>query len=135
MIANLIQLGLAYVLALPMAIEREKHTRSAGLRTFPLVSIACCGFVLTGRSAFGDGDAISRVLYGLMTGIGFIGGGAILKHDGGNVRGMATAASIWATGGIGAAVGFESYDVAIALSAVTAATLFFTPAMKEKLEE
>lgn len=135
MIDNILHLGLAYLLTLPMAIEREKNARSAGLRTFPLVAMASCGFVLTGVSAFGgDTGAQARILYGLMTGIGFIGGGAILKH-GSSVRGTATAASIWSTGAIGAAVGFKSYDIAIALSLATAATLIFTPAIKEKVEE
>jgi putative Mg2+ transporter-C (MgtC) family protein len=54
----------------------------------------------------------------LITGIGFIGGGAILKM-GENVRGTATAASLWITGAIGAAIGLGSYDVAVMLSLVT----------------
>ena len=135
MIENLVHLALAYALALPMAIERERNARSAGLRTFPLVAMASCGFVLTGFAAFGDDPgAQSRVLYGLMTGIGFIGGGAILK-EGGGVHGTATAASIWATGAVGAAVGFRSYDVAIAVCVATAATLYFSPALKDKIED
>lgn len=129
----LLALAVAFVLALPMAIERERHARSAGIRTFPLVAMASCGFVLTGRHALGpDPDALSRVLYGLMTGIGFIGGGAILKSSA-QVRGTATAASLWATGGIGAAVGFEVYGVAVALSLVTGATLLLTPRLKDTL--
>jgi putative Mg2+ transporter-C (MgtC) family protein len=135
LISNLLHLLLAYSLALPMAIERERHARSAGLRTFPLVGMASCAFVLTALSAFGaESDAHARVLYGLMTGIGFIGGGAILKQ-GSNVKGTATAASIWSTGAIGAAVGFGSYDIAIGLSVATAATLLFSPALKEKIDE
>ncbi len=133
MISHLLALGGAYLLALPMAIEREAHARSAGLRTFPLVAMASCGFVLMGRDVFAsDTGALARVLYGLMTGIGFIGGGAILK-DGGNVKGTATAASIWATGCIGAAVGFGALDIAIALSAVTGLTLYYTPRLKDKV--
>lgn len=134
-IENLLHLGLAYILALPMAIERERNARSAGMRTFPLVAMASCGFVLTGLSALGaDAGAQSRILYGLMTGVGFIGGGAILKQ-GSDVRGTATAASIWSTGAIGASVGFRSYEVAIALSVATALTLICGPALKEKVDE
>ena len=134
MIMHLLQLAAAYALALPMAIEREKHARSAGLRTFPLVAMASCGFILTGQSAFGDeAGAMARVVYGLMTGIGFIGGGAILKR-GGDVSGTATAASIWATGAVGASVGLENYAVAIALSVATGATLYFSPVLKERVD-
>jgi putative Mg2+ transporter-C (MgtC) family protein len=107
------------VLALPLAWERERATRMMGLRTFPLVAVASCGFILVGTSVVGDNpDANSRLLGGLMSGIGFIGGGAILKH-GHSVHGTATAASIWATGVLGVAVGYGAYEVAILVSVVT----------------
>jgi putative Mg2+ transporter-C (MgtC) family protein len=70
----------------------------------------------------GTPEAYARLLQGLLTGIGFIGGGAILKH-GQHVQGLATAASLWCTGAIGAAVAFEREEIAIVLSAVTFATL------------
>jgi putative Mg2+ transporter-C (MgtC) family protein len=71
---------LAYLLAIPVALNRERESRSAGLRTFPLVAAGCCAYVLIGVDVLGDNpDAVARVLYGLMTGIGFIGGGAIVK--------------------------------------------------------
>ena len=117
-LSHLAELAVAFVLALPIGWDRERTARSAGLRTFPLVAVASCGFVIIGTDVGADNpDALARVLYGLMTGIGFIGGGAILK-DGGSVRGTATAASIWNTGAVGAAVGFQRYEIAIALSAV-----------------
>lgn len=74
-----ITLAAAYVLALPIALNREAKARGAGLRTFPLVSIAACGFVLIGIDIFDGSDAEARVVSGIITGIGFIGGGAILK--------------------------------------------------------
>jgi putative Mg2+ transporter-C (MgtC) family protein len=99
---QLVSVAAAYALALPIGWEQERHERSAGLRTFPRVAVASCGYVLVAESLFagGGGEAHSRVLQGLITGIGFIGGGAILK-DGGTVRGTATAASIWNTGAVG----------------------------------
>lgn len=104
-------------LALPIGWEREVSARSAGLRTFPLVAVASCGYVLIAlRIAGGDGEAQSRVLQGLLTGIGFIGGGAIIK-DHRSVTGTATAASIWATSGIGAAVGYGELELALLGSA------------------
>ena len=120
---HLFSLLIAYVLALPIGWDREKEERSAGVRTFPLVAIASCGFVLIaiavlGRASLGQ----ARILEGLITGVGFIGGGAILKQ-GSRTSGTATAASLWATGAIGAAVGYSLYDIAIIISAVTFLTL------------
>ena len=100
-LVSLYQLGIAYALALPVAWDREQEARSAGLRTFPLVSIAACGYMLVGIQVLSSTDAESRVLYGIITGMGFLGGGAILKSKG-SVSGTATAASLWMTGAIGA---------------------------------
>lgn len=110
-------------LALPIAWQREQTTRTMGLRTFPLVAIASCGFVLLALGVIGESEeAHARIIQGLMTGIGFIGGGAILKQSEG-VRGTATAAGIWATGVIGAAVGYAQYEVAVVVSLLTLAIL------------
>lgn len=68
-----------------------------------------------------------------MTGSGFIGGGAILQLNN-SVRGMATAASLWGTGAIGAVGGLCAYKVAIVISGVTCATLFLLPMLKPKDE-
>jgi putative Mg2+ transporter-C (MgtC) family protein len=69
----------AYLLALPIGWDREKSERSAGLRTFPLVAIASCGFVqATENLAQGNPEAMARIVEGLITEMGFIGGGAIL---------------------------------------------------------
>jgi putative Mg2+ transporter-C (MgtC) family protein len=116
-------LAAAYALALPIAWDRERADRSAGLRTFPLVAIAACGFVqATEHLLSSSPNGLARVVEGLITGVGFIGGGAILKH-GDSVHGTATAASLWATGAIGVAVGLGSYDVAVVVAVFTAATL------------
>lgn len=126
---NLVHLGIAYLLALPIALDREKESRSAGLRTFPLVAVAACGYTLVGMSVLSSTEAESRVLQGLITGIGFIGGGAILKQKS-SVSGTATAASIWNMGLIGIAVAFGRYEVAILMSAINALTLKFVGALK-----
>src|SRR5215203_1462708 len=112
-------LAFAYVLALPIGWDRERHERSAGLRTFPLVAVAACGFVQATETIAGTSpEAQARIIEGLITGIGFIGGGAIIKQ-GGAVQGTATAAGLWATGAIGAAVGLGSHDVAIVIALFT----------------
>ena len=130
---HLISVTVAYVLALPVGWDREKEVRSAGLRTFPLVAVASCGYMLVAMSILGSGaDSISRIIQGLITGIGFIGGGAILK-DRGSVHGTATAASIWNTGAIGAAAAFRRYEIAIVLSVINFATLRLLTPLKRSL--
>ncbi|HEY7910675.1 MAG TPA: MgtC/SapB family protein [Blastocatellia bacterium] len=134
-LSNFISLAIAYVLALPVAWNREKSELRLGLRTFPLVAISSCGYVLLSARAFGsDSDAMARIIQGLITGIGFIGGGAILKQ-GANVLGTATAASIWSTGAIGGAVAFGRYEIAIVLSVMNFATLRWLTPLKHSLNE
>ncbi len=127
-VSHFVSLTIAYLLALPIGWDREKEARSAGLRTFPLVAIASCGYIIIAQRVAPDSpEAQARIVEGLITGIGFIGGGAILK-DGGTVRGTATAASIWNTGAIGAAVAYGFYEIAIVLSVINFLTLrFLTP--------
>lgn len=115
-------LVIAYTIALPLGSDRERSERSAGIRTFPLVAMASCGFVLIALRAVGEGAQQARIIEGLITGMGFIGGGAILKRAS-ETRGTATAASLWATGAIGAAVGYGLYDIGVVLSVATFATL------------
>lgn len=123
----------AYVIALPVAWERERDTRILGLRTFPLVSVAACAYVLIATAVFGlAGDAQSRLLQGVITGIGFLGGGVILKA-GTSIHGTATAASVWAVGAAGVAIGYGLWELAIVISLVNFVTLrFLTPLSKRQ---
>ncbi len=127
---NLIKIGTAYVLALPIGWDRESEAHSAGLRTFPIVAMASCGYLLLMPDAVNQ----SRVLQGVITGIGFVGGGAILK-EGPTVKGTATAASIWNTGVIGAAIAVERYEVAVILSVLNLITLKALLPFKHKLDK
>ena len=129
---NLSHLGIAYLLSLPVGFDRERSGRGAGLRTFPLVAVAACGYTLVGVSVLSGSDAEARVLQGLITGIGFIGGGAILKSKG-DVTGTATAASIWITGLIGIAVAFDRYEIAILMSLISVLTLHFVRKLKNQV--
>ncbi|MFC3026721.1 MULTISPECIES: MgtC/SapB family protein [Roseomonadaceae] len=127
---NIRDLGLAYALAFIIGWNRERESNSAGLRTFPLVAIASCGFVQAAESITADSpEATARIVEGVITGIGFIGAGAILK-GGAAIRGTATAASIWATGAMGAAVALGSYHVAVTVCLFTAATLYALTPLK-----
>ncbi len=118
---DLQQIGLTYVLTAFIGWDREKEAHSAGVRTFPIVGMASCGYLLV-LGAQPDVAAQSRILQGLITGVGFVGGGAILK-EGATVRGTATAASIWNAGVIGASVALGHIEIAILLAALNLFTL------------
>lgn len=130
---HLIQLGAAFFLPMLTAWDREASSRSAGLRTFPLVSMAACSFTLLAMSVFPDADAQGKIIAGIVTGIGFIGGGAILKEKS-NVSGTSTAAAIWSTGAVGIAVGLGRLEIGIALSVMTFVTFKLVGRVKEEVE-
>ena len=112
---------IAYILTASIGWEREREAHSAGVRTFPIVGMASCGYLLLLGDQPNSGDQ-SRLLQGLITGIGFIGGGAILK-EGSTIKGTATAASVWNAGVIGAAVAMNHYGIAITLALLNLFTL------------
>ena len=81
-----------------------------------------------------NAETMMRALQGLLGGMGFIGGGAILK-SGGSVRGLATAASLWSTGAIGAAVAFRREEIAIVLAVANFALLRWLKPLKQAQQE
>ena len=132
-VPHVVAMIVAYLLALPVGWNREKEERSAGLRTFPLVAVAACGFIQAAESiTVGEPEAMARIVEGIITGMGFIGGGAILRLKD-SVKGTATAASLWATGAMGTAVGLGSYDVAVVLSLITLLTLWILSPLKSEI--
>ncbi|OAN58910.1 transporter [Sphingobium sp. TCM1] len=135
LIPHFIALSIAYGLAVPIGWNREVEERSAGIRTFPLVAVASCGFVQAVETTMAhDPAAIARVLEGVIAGIGFLGGGAILQGKN-TVKGTATAASLWVTGAIGVAVGLGSYDVAVVLTIFTLLTFWILAPLKPQSKE
>ena len=131
-VSHLLRLSAAFFLALPIGWNREQEHEGAGLRTFPIVSISCCGLILLGTQVFGQGsEAHSRILQGIFAGIGFLGGGAILKQEK-SVHGTATAASIWNMAVVGASAGFGLYEIAIILVLVDFMTLRYLLPLKER---
>ena len=128
------KLGGAVVLALPIALDRERTQRTAGLRTFPLVSVTACGFLLVGLRFLEESPAENaRLMQGLIGGLGLLRGGAILNHRG-SVRGMATAASIWSAGAIGMSAAYGRWEVGITLSLIGFLTLRLGRKIKEKVD-
>ncbi len=124
----IISIVASYALALPLGWERKRHSHAyVGLRVFPLVSVGACVYAFLGQHLFvGQGaNGQADVLQGLMTGIGFVGAGAIIKQSG-DVHGVATAAAIWTTGAIGTAVAYGYYALAMTLSLVNLIILSVT---------
>jgi putative Mg2+ transporter-C (MgtC) family protein len=133
-LVDLLRLVASFLLAFPIGWDREREERSAGVRTFPLVSMGSCGLILMAARLVGSsGDIESRVLQGLITGIGFVGGGAILKQDR-IIHGTATAASVWNVAVIGAATGFGFYDLAVILALINFLTLRFLRPLKTEVD-
>jgi putative Mg2+ transporter-C (MgtC) family protein len=129
---GLLRLGLAAVLAGAIGVERELREQEAGLRTHMLVSVGATTFMLVGVYAWADmrlGNSIgvvvdpSRVASYVVSGIGFLGAGAIIKY-GINVRGLTTAASLWVVAAIGVAVGAGMYTFSIATTVLVIVALW-----------
>jgi putative Mg2+ transporter-C (MgtC) family protein len=110
----IVRLLAAMLLGAVIGFQREKTGKPAGLRTHMLVSLGAAVFVLAPLEGGMDLDGLSRVIQGLATGIGFIGGGAILKlHEQREIEGLTTAAGIWMTAAVGVAVGLGRVPLAI----------------------
>jgi putative Mg2+ transporter-C (MgtC) family protein len=104
--------------------ERERGDKTAGLRTHILVGLGAAIVVLAPAMSGAGHDSLSRVVQGIVAGVGFLGAGAILKHDNlGQVRGLTTAASIWAAAAIGITVGMGLHATAIAAAVMVMAVL------------
>jgi putative Mg2+ transporter-C (MgtC) family protein len=117
------RLLLAAVLGGAIGAERELNDQAAGLRTHMLLTIGACLFTLVSAYGFGAGPRDpSRLAAQIVTGIGFLGGGAIVRH-GLTVKGLTTAASIWATASVGVAVGAGQYVLGIGGAVLVSVTL------------
>lgn len=100
------RLAAAVGLGAAIGVQRELVGKPAGLRTHALVALAAAVFTIIPIEAGMSLEGISRVIQGVATGIGFIGAGVILKRqDEGEVRGLTTAASIWAATAVGVGIG------------------------------
>jgi putative Mg2+ transporter-C (MgtC) family protein len=116
--------------------EREARNKAAGLKTLTLVALGAAAFTQVGVYFYqvnGQADSAldaTRIIAGVMQGIGFLGAGAILQSRG-SVRGLTTAATIWIAGGLGTACGFGAYAIAI----VTVLLALLTLVMLSSLED
>lgn len=132
-----IRLFLAFLLGGLIGLERELHGRAAGLRTHILVCLGSALIMLTSMYLFYLYRGIatvdpSRIAAGVITGVGFLGAGTILRFRA-SVRGLTTAASLWAVAGIGLAVGSGFYLGAYTTAALVLFVLFFLTKMERSL--
>jgi putative Mg2+ transporter-C (MgtC) family protein len=119
-----IRLLAAMLLGAVIGIQREQTGKPAGRRTHMLVALGAALFVLAPVEVGMTSADLSRVIQGLATGIGFIGGGAILKlSEERDIRGLTTAAGIWMTAAVGVAVGLGRLGLALLSVALTWVTL------------
>lgn len=122
----LIRLLAATILGAIIGLQREKAGKPAGLRTHMLVTLGTAVFVLACSGVGMGEDALSRVIQGIVTGIGFIGAGSILKLDRErDIQGLTTAAGVWMTAAVGVAVGLGSLGVALLSTVFTVGILSF----------
>jgi len=130
------RLAAALVAGAVLGLNRDFHRKSAGLRTLALVSTGSALVVMvTLLMTHGDGDAASRVIQGLVTGVGFLGAGIIIHHEPEHrVRGLTTAASVWVAAGLGAACGAGLIVVALLSLVATMVILVLGGRIERALE-
>ena len=116
----------AFVLTAIIGWNREQENHNTGIRAFPIVGMASCAYLMIAFSP--------QALQGLMTGIGFVGGGAIVK-EGVTTHGTATAASVWCAGAIGAAVATDHWLMAVMVMVLNLVALRGLAPLKGKLDK
>ena len=130
-----VRLTLAAALGGVLGFERERSGKAAGLRTHMLVALGAALFVLIPQQAGMSDSDVSRVLQGLVAGVGFLGAGAILKGDADEeVKGLTTAAGLWLTAAIGVAAGLGREATAAASTGLALAILATVPRVARYFE-
>ncbi|MCY7346872.1 MAG: MgtC/SapB family protein [Pyrinomonadaceae bacterium] len=131
-----IRLIAAIILGAVIGFEREKAGKAAGLRTHILVALGTCVFVVACAGSGMDADGLSRVIQGIVTGIGFLGAGSILKlNEERDIQGLTTAAGIWMTAAVGVAVGLGTLGLALLATILTVIILTFIGRIDNKAEK
>ena len=132
----IIRLIAATLLGAVVGFERERAGKPAGLRTHTLVSLGTAVFVLACSGVGMSLDGLSRVIQGILTGIGFIGAGSILKlSEERDIQGLTTAAGVWMTAAIGVTVGLGSLGVALFSTLLAVIILALVHAIESRAEK
>ena len=128
----LVQMVLAVALGTMVGYEREHEGKPAGMRTHGMVALGAALFTLVSIHGFGGTSDPARLAAQIVSGVGFLGAGAIL-HDRGSIRGLTTAASLWVTAAIGTTIGAGMYVLSIETAVLVFLLLRFGPrASREK---
>ena len=123
-----LRLLIAAALGGVLGYERERQGKAAGVRTHMLVALGAALFVLVPQQAGVSGADMTRVIQGVVAGIGFLGAGSIIKgNDEDNVKGLTTAAGIWLTAAIGIACGIGREATAVLSALLALAILSLVP--------
>jgi putative Mg2+ transporter-C (MgtC) family protein len=128
-----LRLALAAVLGGAIGLEREFRHKPAGLRTNMLIAIGSALFSILSVDLGAGPGSPDRIAAQVVTGIGFLGAGAILR-SGENIHGLTTAATIWVNAAIGMAAGLGSYTVATVAAAITLGVLALMPIMEKVVD-
>ncbi|HZH51627.1 MAG TPA: MgtC/SapB family protein [Microvirga sp.] len=125
----LLRLCFATVSGMAIGLNRDLHGKPIGMRTLGLVSLASALVVMAG-SAYGhvhfEEDAVSRVVQGILTGIGFLGAGVIIRRqDGSDVQGLTTASTVWIAAALGVTAGVGAWFITIVGNGLALALLVF----------
>jgi putative Mg2+ transporter-C (MgtC) family protein len=130
----LLRLALAAGLGGAIGLEREFRHKPAGLRTNMLIALGSALFSMLSVELGAGAGSPDRIAAQVVTGIGFLGAGAILR-SGENVHGLTTAATIWVNAAIGMAAGLGSYTVATVAAAITLTVLALMPVMEKMVDK
>ena len=112
---DIFSIVLAVVLGAMIGIEREFSGKAAGLRTNVLICLGAAAFTIISKRMAGGDDSLTRIAAQIVTGVGFLGAGAIIQDRGG-VHGLTTAATIWFVASLGMACGAGFYELAVILT-------------------
>ncbi len=131
---DLLSIVLATVFGALIGLEREFHGKAAGLRTNILICLGAAVFTIISRQmATGAEDSVTRIAAQIVTGVGFLGAGAIIQDRGG-VHGLTTAATIWLVASIGMACGAHLYQLALITTLIAIIVLIGLAKLARPLE-
>ena len=133
-----VRLLMAAILGGILGFERESKGKAAGVRTHMLVALGAALFVLVPQMSGNQADAMSRVVQGVIAGIGFLGAGTIIKNkdeDAGHVKGLTTAAGLWMTAAMGVSAGLGRESTAVLSTLLALAVFSVMPKIVKRFEK
>src|SRR5512133_3601325 len=130
---NLLKLLLALLVGGLIGMEREFRDKAAGFRTMICICLGATLFTIL-SSLLGQPDDVTRIASEIVTGVGFLGAGAILRGPAGSVTGLTTAATIWLVAALGMAIGGGAYLLALATTAAVLLVLWVFPLLEARID-